>query len=47
MCKMWTVFSVYVVCACSLVRTQVIPSKSRASDGDFNNVNTDGSFDFG
>ncbi|CAH2075521.1 unnamed protein product, partial [Iphiclides podalirius] len=43
----WTVHSVYFVCLCGLVRTQVIPSKSRASDGDFNNVNTDGSFDFG
>ncbi|XP_014371753.2 uncharacterized protein LOC106721345 [Papilio machaon] len=47
MCKMWTVISVYVLCVCYSVRTQVIPSKSRASDGEFNNVNTDGSFDFG
>nr|XP_026490034.1 uncharacterized protein LOC113396348 [Vanessa tameamea] len=43
----WTLYSVCVLCVCSIVRTQVIPSKSRASDGDFNNVNTDGSFDFG
>ncbi|XP_041976209.1 uncharacterized protein LOC121730996 [Aricia agestis] len=34
------------VCVC-VVRTQVIPGKSRVNDGDFNTVNTDGSFDFG
>ncbi|CAK1552858.1 unnamed protein product [Leptosia nina] len=42
----WT-FCVSVLCVCVAVRTQIIPSKTRASDGDFNNVNTDGSFDFG
>ncbi|XP_049866374.1 protein SPT2 homolog [Pectinophora gossypiella] len=36
-----------VLCACAFVRTQVIPGKSRTNDGDFNFVNTDGSFDFG
>ncbi|CAF4901529.1 unnamed protein product [Pieris macdunnoughi] len=38
---------VSVLCVCALARTQIIPSKARASDGEFNNVNTDGSFDFG
>ncbi|XP_045446445.1 uncharacterized protein LOC123654592 [Melitaea cinxia] len=43
----WTLYSVFVLCVCSVVRTQVIPSKTRTSDGDYNNVNPDGSFDFG
>ncbi|XP_012550706.1 cuticular protein RR-1 motif 47 isoform X1 [Bombyx mori] len=43
----WSSGSVYFVCFCALVRTQVIPGKSRANDGDYNTVNTDGSFDFG
>ncbi|XP_060801078.1 uncharacterized protein LOC106141514 [Amyelois transitella] len=42
----WTQSAV-VVCLCALVRTQVIPGKARTSDGDYNTVNTDGSFDFG
>ncbi|KOB69678.1 putative cuticle protein [Operophtera brumata] len=42
----WT-NSVYLVCLCAVARTQVIPGKSRTNDGDYNNVNTDGSFDFG
>ncbi|XP_026739644.1 uncharacterized protein LOC113502321 [Trichoplusia ni] len=42
----WT-YSVLVVCLCGVVRTQVIPGKARTSDGDYNTVNTDGSFDFG
>ncbi|XP_050681694.1 uncharacterized protein LOC126977060 isoform X2 [Leptidea sinapis] len=41
----WT--CVHFVCVCAIVRTQVIPGKSRVSDGEYNNVNTDGSFDFG
>ncbi|CAB3243373.1 unnamed protein product [Arctia plantaginis] len=43
----WTIKSVYVVCMCAIARTQVIPGKARVSDGDYNNVNPDGSFDFG
>ncbi|XP_030037180.2 uncharacterized protein LOC115452726 isoform X1 [Manduca sexta] len=43
----WTYRSVYLVCFCALARTQVIPGKSRTNDGDYNTVNTDGSFDFG
>lgn len=42
----WT-NSVYFVCLCAVARTQVIPGKSRANDGEYNTVNTDGSFDFG
>ncbi|XP_034824897.1 uncharacterized protein Cpr73D [Maniola hyperantus] len=42
----WTLYVVCLVCVCG-VRTQVIPGKSRTNDGDFNNVNSDGSFDFG
>ncbi|XP_053603098.1 uncharacterized protein Cpr73D isoform X2 [Plodia interpunctella] len=42
----WTRCAVFV-CVCALVRTQVIPGKARTSDGDYNTVNTDGSFDFG
>ncbi|XP_063360943.1 uncharacterized protein LOC134650049 [Cydia amplana] len=41
----WKVFS--VLCVCGLARTQVIPGKSRTNEGDYNTVNTDGSFDFG
>ncbi|XP_072940588.1 uncharacterized protein Cpr73D [Epargyreus clarus] len=41
----WT-FSVFL-CVCALTRSQVIPGKSRTNDGDYNSVNTDGSFDFG
>lgn len=41
----WT--CVVLVCLCALARTQVIPGKSRVNDGDYNSVNTDGSFDFG
>lgn len=40
------VLCVLLVCVCA-VRTQVIPGKSRTNDGDYNTVNTDGSFDFG
>ncbi|KAJ8732960.1 hypothetical protein PYW07_015559 [Mythimna separata] len=43
----WTYRSVFIVCFCAGVRTQVIPGKARASDGDYNSVNPDGSFDFG
>ncbi|XP_075970874.1 cuticular protein 73D isoform X2 [Anticarsia gemmatalis] len=43
----WTIKSAYLVCLCVVVRTQVIPGKARANDGDYNNVNPDGSFDFG
>ncbi|KAM3961603.1 cuticular protein 73D [Aphomia sociella] len=43
----WTQKCVVYVCVCALVRTQVIPGKSRTNDGDYNTVNTDGSFDFG
>lgn len=42
----WTL-SVSLVCLCAVVRTQIIPGKSRTNDGDYNTVNTDGSFDFG
>lgn len=42
-----TIKSVYVVCLCAIVRTQVIPGKARVNDGEYNNVNPDGSFDFG
>ncbi|XP_028162361.1 uncharacterized protein LOC114354271 isoform X1 [Ostrinia furnacalis] len=41
----WT--CVLLVCVCGVARTQVIPGKSRTNDGDYNTVNTDGSFDFG
>lgn len=40
------VVCVLLVYVC-VVRTQVIPGKSRTNDGDYNTVNTDGSFDFG
>ncbi|XP_031769567.2 uncharacterized protein LOC113511753 isoform X3 [Galleria mellonella] len=43
----WTQNSVIFVCVCAIARTQVIPGKSRTNDGDYNTVNTDGSFDFG
>ncbi|XP_037978543.2 collagen alpha-1(I) chain isoform X1 [Plutella xylostella] len=36
-----------VLSVCVVARTQVIPGKSRTNDGDYNTVNTDGSFDFG
>ncbi|XP_032511599.2 uncharacterized protein LOC116766052 [Danaus plexippus] len=42
----WT-YGAVVLSVCVSVRTQVIPGKSRTNDGDFNNVNADGSFDFG
>lgn len=38
---------VLVLCLCAMGRTQVIPGKSRTNDGEYNSVNTDGSFDFG
>ncbi|CAH0407902.1 unnamed protein product [Chilo suppressalis] len=43
----WTRITVVVVCVCAVVRSQVIPGKSRTNDGEYNEVNTDGSFDFG
>ncbi|CAG4977542.1 unnamed protein product [Colias eurytheme] len=44
---MFRTLCIRVLCVCALARTQVIPGKARTNDGEYNSVNTDGSFDFG